>query len=152
MAKGISRIEEIVPGALVRAPATEDTIAMAEDTLGVRLPDELRELYGQTGGFREPVGNSSYLLPLLDDEGCGSLVSQTLFFWNEWPEICQQDVGLGDFIFFGQSGGDEIWAIRKVMPHDIIAYHHSMGENFEAQGNGVLGLFERDFALMQDLS
>lgn len=123
----------IVPNAQFRPPATRELIEHAEAQLGVALPAPLRELYRAFDGFREPLANASYLLPLLDDDGVGSLVTTSLYHWNDWKEP-YPELDLCPFLFFGLSASDENWGIELDAPHRVIAYHHHMGGEFEMAG------------------
>lgn len=115
-------LQEIFPHARFSPPATEDTIAKAESTLEMKLPEVLRDIYLQCDGFREDRGNAKYLFSLLDEDFVGLLVTMTKHFWHEVTAPC-----LTPFVFFGSSSGDECWGINLQHPDEIIAYHH-MGD------------------------
>ena len=107
--------------------------------LGVALPPQLRALYAEANSFREPKGNAQYLFPLSQGEDGTTLMEMTRFWWNEWPKM-------RSFIFLGSSSCDYNWAIRHQEPHDVIAYHHNMGDEFETAGQDLIEVFKSDFA------
>lgn len=139
------RLQETFPTASFAAPATDEQISRAEYHLGVNLPQQLRSLYQQCDGFREPLGNAKYLLALLEEDFIGSLVSVTRFAWQEWTGL-DRGYDAKPFIFFGSSSGDDFWAIRWSEPFDLIAYHHNMGGECEPKGYDILSLYTNDFA------
>ena len=135
-------LRDVFPNARFSPPATEGVIAEVEATLGIKLPRELRECYLQCDGFREDRGNAKYLLSLMEDDYIGSLLSMTTFFWKEVTTP-----NLKDFVFFGSSSGGECWGIRWQVPHDIIAYHHHMGDEYEIVGTDIPEVWKADYAL-----
>ena len=127
-------------------PASEEQIAEVEKILSVKLPIQLRELLLESNGFRENLGNSKYLLSLIDEDFIGSIVSTTKFMWSEVTMV-----NLKPFIFFGYSSGDEAWGIRINEPHDIIAYHHHMEDEYEELGSSILDIYKSDYQLYDGL-
>jgi hypothetical protein len=117
-------LRDVFPNARFSPPATEQRIAEVESALGVKLPEELREFYLECDGFREDRGNAKYLLSLIEEDYIGSLVTITKFLWQEFTVP-----NLRHFVFFGSSSGDECWGIRWRSPHEVIAYHHHMGDD-----------------------
>jgi hypothetical protein len=88
-------IQRHFPKGRFRPPASAKDLVTVEKQLGVKLPLPLRKMYLHYDGFREDRGHAAYLLPLTADDGAGSLLSNTLFF----------------FIFFGLSSCDHNWGI-----------------------------------------
>ncbi|MFN3651973.1 MAG: SMI1/KNR4 family protein [Armatimonadota bacterium] len=138
-------LRELFPHGRFHPPASNAQIAAVEASLGVRLPEPLRRLYLEADGFREDRGNAKYLLSLTEPDTIGSLVSTTRFYWDEWPGI-QPGLELRDYLFFGYSGGDEVWGIHWRPPEEIIVYHPQMGSSFETAGTDLLRLFRDDYA------
>ena len=127
-------------------PASEKKIAEVEDILSVKLPAQLSELLLECDGFRENLGNSKYLLSLTEKDFIGSIVSTNQFMWNEVSMV-----NLKPFIFFGYSSGDEAWGIRINEPHDIIAYHHHMEDEYEEVGKNILDVDKSNYHLYDEL-
>ncbi len=92
----------------------------------------------QADGFRESIGNSSYLLPL--DE----LVGVTTSLWMEW-EGFRPEFDIKPFVFFGLSSADEAWGINWKRPGEIIAFHHHMEGEYELVGSTILEVYKADF-------
>ncbi len=134
------------PHAQFSPPATKEMIAEVESALGITMPQELRELYLECDGFREDRGNSKYLLSLLEEDYIGSLVTMTEHLWHTVTVPC-----LKPFIFFGSSSGDEYLAINWHDPHDIIAYHHHMEDQYEKVGSCILEVWKADYALYDEI-
>jgi hypothetical protein len=128
-------------------PASADAIAEAEAKLGIRLPDELRALYRETDGVRENLGNAAYLLPLSGEE---SLVSLTKSLWAEWDGF-RPEFDLKPFVFFGNSGGGDLWGISWQRPGQVIAFHHHLEGAYEAAGTSILDVYRADFARYGEL-
>jgi hypothetical protein len=139
-------LKAMFPAGRFGPPASHAQIEEAEAVLGVRLPEKLRNLYLECDGFREPLGNATYLMPLGSADDASSLVGATLFWWHDWKEVQTDAIDFTPFVFFGSSGGDENWAIRVPPPHDIIAYHHHMGYAWEPMGDSIIGVYQRDVA------
>ena len=134
-------LKQVFPNAMYSPAATNETIAEAESALGVRLPDQLKALYLECDGFREDKGNAKYLFSLFEDDFIGSLVNITKFLWIE---VASPD--LKPFVFFGCSSGDEFWGINVQKPTEIIAYHHTMGAQYEIIGSNILEVWTADYA------
>ena len=132
------------------SPAARETEIVAVETeLGVRLPEQLRALYLQCDGFREPIGNAKYLLSLTANDGMWSLMAATKFWWREWPETVGRiyPIDFSKFVFFGSSVGSESWGMRLEAPHNIIAYHHDMEDEIEECGLDIFDVYRRDFSI-----
>ncbi len=127
------------------APATPADIAQVERELGVTLPDQLRALYLESDGFREPRGNAKYLLSLLEEDSVGSLLSTTRFWWNEGPNVADGAPRFSGHVFFGMSSADEFWGIGLDPPFEVICYQHSMGDNYETLGRDIIAAYKADF-------
>ena len=138
----------LFPGARFSPPARADQIDAVEATLGVVLPEQLRNLYLECDGFREPKGNAKYLLSLTNEDFIGSLVSTTKFWWEEWPRITRPGypMDFSPFVCFGSSSGDAVWCIRWQGPSEIVAYHHSMEDEYEPVGVDILDVYRRDYS------
>ncbi|OYW41850.1 MAG: hypothetical protein B7Z10_08750 [Rhodobacterales bacterium 32-66-7] len=134
------------PGGRFSSPATELEIEQAEREIGVRLPDQLRQLYLECNGFREPRGHAQYLFSLTEEDGIGSLVRTTAFWRHEFPKVYPSSPDFGQFIFFGSSCADEAWAIDN-NDTSVIAYHHWMAEEFEVKGTDIVQVLLHDFEL-----
>lgn len=139
-------LRDVFPNARFFPPATEEMIAKVESALDVTLPKQLREFYLQCDGFREDRGNAKYLLSLLEEDYIGSLIATTRFFWQE---LAVPD--LRRFVFFGSSSGDECWGITWQEPHEVVAYHHHMGEEYEIVGPDILQIWKADYALYDEV-
>jgi len=134
------------PDGRFSAPGTVEEIARVERELGITLPDQLRALYLESDGFREPLGNAKYLLSLLEEDTIESLLSMTRFYWKEWPEILSTSPDFSRFVFFGMSSTDEVWGMRLDAPFEIIRYHHSMIAEYEIAGRDILDIYKADLA------
>ncbi|WP_395347352.1 SMI1/KNR4 family protein [Variovorax sp. UC122_21] len=120
-------------------PASAEAIADAEESLGVRFPDELRALYLEADGARENAGNAAYLLPL------SALVSTTRSEWAEW-EGFRAEYDLKPFIFFGLSTSDHAWGINWMQPGQVIVFHPHMEGAYEVAGTHIIDVYRADFA------
>ncbi|AKF03948.1 SMI1/KNR4 family protein [Sandaracinus amylolyticus] len=138
-------IQALFPRARLAPPATEQAIAAAEATLGVRFPAQLRRFYLECDGFREDRGNAKYLLSLAEPDSVGSLVATTRFYWEEWPGFFPE-LDFRPFVFFGFSGGDDVWAIDWSRGDRIIRYHHHLGAEYEVAGRDILEVWRADYA------
>ncbi|MGL4234879.1 SMI1/KNR4 family protein [Tabrizicola sp.] len=127
-------------------PATAQEIDGAERTIGAKLPEQLRRLYLECDGFREPRGNAEYLLSLSEVDTTGSLTRTNAFWHHEFPRITTYCPDFRGFIFFGMSSGDESWAIDQD-GLNVIAYHHSMGDEYEVVGHDITQVYLHDFEL-----
>jgi hypothetical protein len=142
----------IFPAGRFAPPATTEQITAAERELGVRLPDQLRVLYLECDGFREPRGNAKYLFALFEGDSVGGLVSWTKFWWQEWREIAPNlELDFTPFVFFGSSNSDHAWGIRWQGPAEIIAYHHHMEGEYEVVGSDILAVYQQDYAGYDEL-
>jgi hypothetical protein len=142
----VELLREVFPHARLGPPATEAQIVGVEAVLGVRLPDQLRELYLTCDGCREDRGNAKYLLALTDEDFIGSLLSITRQMWTE-----RTTPDLRPFIFFGSSSGDEWWGISWQGPARIIAYHHLMEDQYEVVGSKIIEVYRADYAKYDQL-
>jgi hypothetical protein len=149
MLENVTSPRQLFPNAKFWPPASEALIASVEKELGVRLPDQLRRLYLDCDGFREGRGNTKYLVSLTDDDGSGSLVSATRFWWNEWPEY-QPTLDLRPFLFFGMNTGGN-WGINWRTGDAVIAYDHRMLDEYEVAGTDILEVWRRDYALYDEI-
>lgn len=138
-------IQLLFPGATIAPPATQQTIAAVEATLGVALPAQLRRFYLQCDGFQEDRGGANYLLALMAPAGVASLVSTTRFYWDEWPDYFPQ-LDLRPFVFFGMSGNDYAWAIDWARGERIIRYHHHLAGEYEVAGTDIVEVWRNDYA------
>ena len=102
-------------------------------------------LYLECNGFREDRGNAKYLLSLREEDYVGSLLTITRMLWSSIA-----DPNLKPFVFFGSSSADEHWGIRVTVPHEIIAYHHRMEDEYEVLGNDILALYQKDYELYDE--
>src|SRR5512140_1247726 len=141
-------LRESFPNSKFWPPATETQIAAVEATLGVRLPEQLRSVFFECDGFREPRTNAKYLLSLTDYDFVGSLVTTTQFFWTEWKEYYPK-LNLVPFVFFGSSGYVS-WGISLREPGQIIAYHHHMEGEYEIVGSNILEVYRAEYASQDD--
>ena len=142
----MASIQTLVPGAICAEPASEDQLQAIERRLGRTLPPQLRALYLQANGFREPLGNAAYLLSLEE------MASLTEYFWRDWPLDAPQGPDFSAYIVFGSSGADEHWAMHIAAPHQVIGYHHHMEGTPEELGNDLDAVFVRDFAIMREFA
>ena len=134
------------PNAQFSPPATEQSIAETESALGITLPEGLRNFYLECDGFREDRGNAKYLFSLVEDDYVGSLVTMTRYYWNEFNVP-----NFKPFVFFGSSSGDDCWGLNWQHPHEIIAYHHHMGDQYEMVGSNIVEVWKADYALYDEI-
>lgn len=131
-------LRQLFPDGRFLAPATPQEIEEAEQAIRLLFPQQLRRLYLECNGLREPRGNASYLLPLRE------LVNTSNFWHHEFPKINPNCPNLQGFIFFGVSSGDEAWGIDPEGSR-VVAYHHWMGDQFEISGEDIEGVFLADY-------
>ncbi len=134
------------PYARLSPPATPQEIAQAEATLGVKLPEPLREFYLECNGFREELGNAAYLFALFDEDSSGSLVTMTRLYWVEYSKP-----SFKSFIFFGGTSGGACWGINQHDPSEIIAYHHHMETQYEVVGSKIIDVWKADYASYDEI-
>ena len=137
-------LTKLFPHARFGPPATDEQIANVESSLGVKFPEQLRNLYQQCDGFREDKGNAKYLFSLTEEDSIGSLKSITEFCWREFKETWPT-LDLTPFIFFGSSSGDEMWGIRWRDGSEIIAFHHNMEGAYANVGSDILSVYQADY-------
>lgn len=140
-------LKDVFPGANFKHPAKEEDILEAERILGVLIPERLKALYSESDGFREEKGNAKYLLSVLDEDSIGSLVSITKHIWGELP-IPE----FKNYIFFGSSVADCIWGMNISKQSEIIAYHHSMEDDFEFAGGDVIDIYIQDYSIYEQIT
>lgn len=131
-------LRQLFPDGRFLAPATPQEIEEAEQAIRLLFPQQLRRLYLECNGLREPRGNASYLLPLRE------LVNTSNFWHHEFPKVNPNCPNLQGFIFFGVSSGDEAWGIDPEGSR-VVAYHHWMGDQFEISGEDIEGVFLADY-------
>lgn len=134
-------IKDVFPKAHLEPPATESDIAAAEESIGIRLPEQLRKLYLECNGFREDKGNAQYLFPLA--AGDSSLVRITKFMWTDFAGLAPD---FKPYVFFGASGADEVWAMNWQQPTRVIKWHHHMCDEYEVVSPDILVLWQADYA------
>lgn len=144
-------LRELFPNGHFSPAATLAAIEAVETDLGVRLPEQLRQLYVECDGFREDRGNAKYLLSLTNEDFIGSLLRTTRFWW-EGSKVNHPDLDFRPFVFFGYSGSDECWGINWKKPGEIIAYHHHMGNQYEIAGSDIIELFRADYARYDEVA
>tara|TARA_Y100000780_G_scaffold146924_1_gene132392 strand:- start:674 stop:1105 length:432 start_codon:yes stop_codon:yes gene_type:complete len=140
-------LKDAFPGAKFKDPAKEEDILEAERILGVLIPERLKELYSESDGFREDKGNAKYLLSVLDEDFIGSLVSITKHMWSEFPVP-----EFRNYIFFGSSVTDCIWGMNISKQSEVIAYHHSMEDEFEVVGGDVIDVYIQDYSIYEQIT
>ncbi|MFI8615541.1 SMI1/KNR4 family protein [Acidovorax sp. NPDC077693] len=138
-------LKELFPDWRYSPAASAEAISQAEAALGLRFPEELRNLYLEADGVRENVGNAKYLLSLTEEDSIGSLVTLTKFHWEEWTHLAPE-FDLKPYIFFGCSNSDEVWGINWKAPTQVIAFHHHMEGEFEVVGTNILEVYKANFA------
>jgi len=139
----IEQIKEHIHDPRFRPPAPGEDIVRVEEELKIALPSQLRTLYAVCDGFRESKGNAPYLLPLLYDDGAGSLLKVTKFYWSEWKNHWP-NLDFKPFIFFGLSGADEHWGMKYNGSNGIIAYNHHMEDEYEKLGTSIVEVYAGD--------
>ncbi len=139
-------LRELFPDGRFASPAPVDQLGMVERELGISMPLQLRELYSECDGFREPTGNAQYLFPLVEEASDTSLLAVTRFWWFDWKKIVSPRIAVDftPFVFFGSSSCDYVWGIRWNGPAEVIAYHHGMEDEYEVVGTVVLDIYRRD--------
>ncbi|WP_194868951.1 SMI1/KNR4 family protein [Pseudoalteromonas sp. PPB1] len=140
------KLSEMFPDGEFSEPASEANFSEVEEALSAKIPDQLRELLLETDGFREGTGNAKYLFSLTDEDFIGSILSVTKFMWSN-----ETLPDLTPFIFFGSSCGDNLWGVRINEPHDVIAYHHNMEDEYEMIGNDIYSVFQEDYKIYDEL-
>jgi hypothetical protein len=135
-------LNERFPRFHFRPPATEAAIRQAEAKLKIRLPDELRTLYLESDGFREHVGNSKYLLSLMDEDMIGSLVTITKAHWGGIFGFSSKK--FRPYVFFGVSAANYAWGINISGPTHVIRYRHDMEGEYESVGNNIMDIYAED--------
>lgn len=135
-----TKLRELFPSGRFANPASEHDIQRVEQELEVILPKSLSELLLESNGFRESTGNAKYLFSLTDEDRIGSILSVTKFMWSD-----EVPADLSSFVFFGSSSCDDTWGIGIHAPHNVIAYHYSMGDTYEEVGTDILSVYEEDF-------
>lgn len=142
-------LRQAFPNGRFNEPASMADIALAEAELGAALPLELKDLYVEANGFREPKGNAQYLSPLSE------LVSSTNFMWRDLaasiPGVAFPD--FRPFVFFGSDGIGGWWGMRVAAPHDVIYWHHHLldeGPNFETQDGDAVDVMKAALALYDE--
>ena len=127
-------IKTVFPNGLFNPPATEAEIRLVEGELNVRLPEQLRQLYLETNGFREEGSHASYLFSLAESSG-SSLLDVTLCMWQEF-----EVPDLSPFVFFGNNAY-EAWGIDWKNGNKIVAYHHDMEDEYRTVGSNILEVY-----------
>jgi len=145
MHPNMSSPRHLFPKSKFGEPANSEHLENIEAELGVKLPEQLRELYLDCDGFREDRGNAKYLLSLTDEDKIGSLVKTTKFYWEEWPEY-QPKLNFRPFVFFGSSSADEVWGIDWKTGTEILSYHHHMEDEYEVVGTTISEVWIEDYA------
>ncbi len=132
-------LKQLFPYGNFNPAAQHEQIAAVELSLSVQLPEQLRALYLECDGFREDIGNATYLLSLAE------LRAMTEFcrieFKETWPTL-----DLTPFIFFGSSCSDQMWGIRWESGNEIIAFHHNMEGVYETVGLDILSVYQADYS------
>jgi hypothetical protein len=144
-------LRQLFPNGRFSPAASLTQIEFVETDLGVRLPEQLRQLYLQCDGFREDRGNAKYLLSLTEDDFIGSLLRTTRFWWEEGKQY-HTNIDFRPYVFFGFSSGDECWGINWQKAGEIIAYHHHMGGQYEVVGSDILEIYKVDYARYDELA
>ena len=134
-------LREIFPNAIFYEPKIT-LIPVIEEELGLQIPTQLKNLYAETDGFREDIGNAKYLFSLKEEDSIGSLLSITKYFHE--AAILPKAEG---FLFFGSSSGGEYWGINAKDQTTIIEYHHSMGNTYEKIQGNIIELYKQDYDL-----
>ena len=140
----IDQLKEVLPNAVFFLPATMEQIIDAEKKLTIGFPAAIKELYLLCNGIREGIGNAEYLFPLFEDDGCGTLVSNNKYLWNEYPNRQIAEL-LRGYLFFGSSSGDEFWGINYKSEDKLVSFHHSYEDGPEPiDCHTILELFSDD--------
>src|SRR5262245_60588132 len=112
-----SKVQQMFVGRQFGQPLSEHEIQLAEQELGHKLPQVLRELYAAFDGFAGPT-NAPFFFPLRTTSSFSqeSLVSYTLFLRGEdyFPEALRDAVAVGDF------GGGSSWFIKASKPSSAL--------------------------------
>jgi hypothetical protein len=139
----VEMVKDFFVNGRFRPPATEDEIKQVESELAIQFPNMIRELYLSFDGFREAIGNSAYLLPLMQNEGASSVLEFNKFMREEYIKY-YPNLDFSNYLFFGSSSGDESWAINLTNQSQIIAYHHHMENEYEIVGDNILDVYIND--------
>lgn len=140
------KLREVFKEGVFYPPASDALIQRAEARLGVKIPESIASLLRDSNGFREGVGNAKYLLSLANEDTIGSIESVNEYYWQ-----LDSGVDLSKYLFFGFSSADEVWGINMNNESEFIAYHHSMGAEFEFAGSNVMQIYNADLALYNEL-
>ncbi|WP_457029618.1 SMI1/KNR4 family protein [Kitasatospora sp. P5_F3] len=110
-------VQEIFPGAGLRAPAELSAMVEAERRLGRTLPTELKQLLQESNGV---VGHSH-----VDTVwNCDQIVEQNLLFWSG-ESFAQLYMPFDALLFFGSNGGGDQFAfVQRPQRPDIFVWEH----------------------------
>jgi hypothetical protein len=127
---------------------TLQDILLAERSLALQLPEQLKRIYGVRNGFFGPT-DCGYLHPLFKSvNGYDGLVDYTKFIWEQdWcPKFLRRCV------VYGSDGCGNDWLIQ-VDTGEIRDWRSSMGDEYEIAEDGILGIWLRkdhDYAIAHE--
>jgi len=99
-----------------REPATRDVIAAAEADLGAPIPDEIRELLGETNGIEGEYG-LGLIWPV-------ERIAEDNKRFRSSSEFAELYLPFEGLVFFADAGNGDQFAISMRGPRDIYAWNH----------------------------
>ncbi len=113
--------KKLVPGVKCGRPATEDRITKAEQTLGISLPETLRELLLEADGITDEYGSHA-IWPIAEIER-----QNKQFRTNE--AFCDLYMPFDHLLLFGSDAGCDHFAFAihadgKIHKNDVYRWHH----------------------------
>jgi hypothetical protein len=138
----LGRIREVMPSAVFDPPATAAMLNAAERSLGVALPDWLREIYLACNGFRGPT-DVRYLYTLDGDDGA---IEFTSFLRTEWSLPW-----LDRAIVFSDNGvGGSCTVHWAILDGQLIEWCYGDGGDYTLADGDVFALLAREQALWNE--
>lgn len=139
----LDRIRAVMPSASFNPAATPDMLDDAERSLGVALPDWLREIYLACNGFRGPT-DVRYLYALDGNDGA---VEFTSFLRTEWSLPW-----LDRAIVFSDNGiGGSCTVHWAILDGQLIEWCYGDDGEYTVADGDLFGLLAREQAFWDDI-
>jgi hypothetical protein len=136
-----AEIQQAFQGRKFGPPVSDQDLDIAEQELGHKLPQVLRNLYAAFDGFTGPT-DAPFFFPLRSKSSFSqeSLVSYTLFLRSEdyFPEALLDAVVVGDF------GGGSSWFIKVSSPNQVLRWDAEWGNEYEVLEGSLLDVWLRE--------
>ncbi|MVX67090.1 hypothetical protein GKZ28_25905 [Clostridium chromiireducens] len=139
----VEEIKKYFKNGKFNPPAIKQDIVEVEEKLGIKFPIVLRELYLTFNGFREEIAGAAYLLPLKSDKDGSSVLGMNKFFKEEYKQY-YPNIDFSNYLFYGSSCSDELWAINLINESEVIAYNHHMEDVYEIVGRNIFEVYIKD--------